>query len=233
MENTQKISTKKIVLTALMAALTFVGSYLRIKLPVSVMGTTAFHLGNIFCALSGILLGPGLGGLAAGMGSMIFDMMDPNYIDECLITFVMKGMYGLITGLPGEGEEEFQELCEFLKETRLERVGAFAFSPEEGTPAAEMEFVDNEIAQKRAELVEMIQSEIMDAYNESFIGKTLEILVDGFDEEFEQFYGRTYADSPDIDGRVWIASDEPLREGQFVTVTIDGIVDGDLAGYLA
>ena len=139
----------------------------------------------------------------------------------------------LITGLPGEGEEEFQELCEFLKETRLERVGAFAFSPEEGTPAAEMEFVDNEIAQKRAELVEMIQSDIMDDYNASFIGKTLEILVDGYDEEFEQFYGRTYADSPDIDGRVWIASDEPLREGQFVMVTIDGIVDGDLAGYLA
>jgi len=139
----------------------------------------------------------------------------------------------LITGLPGEGEEEFQELCEFLKETRLERVGAFAFSPEEGTPAAEMEFVDNEIAVKRAELVEMLQSDIMDAYNASFIGKTLEILVDGYDEELEQFFGRTYADSPDIDGRVWIASDEPLREGTFVMVTIDGCVDGDLTGYLA
>ena len=94
MENKQRISTKKIVLTARMAALTVVGSGLRIKLPVSVMGTTAFHLGNIFCALSGILLGPGLGGLAAGMGSMIFDMMD-----QCLITFFMKGMYGLVTGL--------------------------------------------------------------------------------------------------------------------------------------
>ena len=139
----------------------------------------------------------------------------------------------LITGLPGEGEEEFQELCEFLKETRLERVGAFAFSPEEGTPAAEMEFVDNETAQKRAELVEMIQSGIMDDYNASFIGKTLEILVDGYDEEYEQFYGRTYADSPDIDGRVWIASDEPLREGSFVMVTIEGVLDGDLTGYLA
>ena len=139
----------------------------------------------------------------------------------------------LITGLPSEGEEEFQELCEFLKETRLERVGAFAFSPEEGTPAAEMEFVDNEIAQKRAELIEMIQSDIMDDYNASFIGKTMEILVDGYDEEFEQFYGRTYADSPDIDGRVWIASEEPLREGTFVTVTIEGCVDGDLTGYLA
>ena len=139
----------------------------------------------------------------------------------------------LITGLPGEGEEEFQELCEFLRELRLERVGAFAFSPEEGTPAAEMDFVDNEIAVKRAETIEMIQSAIMDDWCESFIGKTLEVLVDGFDEEMEQFYGRTYADSPDIDGRVWIASDEPLREGDFITVTIDGCIEGDLSGYIA
>ena len=138
----------------------------------------------------------------------------------------------LITGLPGEGEEEFQELCEFLRELRLERVGAFAFSPEEGTPAAEMEYPDNEIAQKRAEIIEMLQSGIMDDYNASMIGKTMEILVDGYDEEMEQFYGRTYADSPDIDGRVWLASEEPLREGTFVTVRIDGCVDGDLSGYV-
>ena len=139
----------------------------------------------------------------------------------------------LITGLPGEGEEEFAELCQFLRDLRLERVGAFAFSPEEGTPAAEMEFVDNEIAVKRAETIEMIQSSIMDDWCESFIGKTLEVLVDGYDEELEQFYGRTYADSPDIDGRVWIASDEPLREGDFITVTIDGCIEGDLSGYIA
>ena len=138
----------------------------------------------------------------------------------------------LITGLPGEGEEEFRELCDFLRETKMERVGAFAFSPEEGTPAAEMEHVDTETAQKRAEIVEMLQSEIMDEWNASMIGKTLEVLVDGYDEEAEQFYGRTYADSPDIDGRVWIASEEPLREGEFVMVTIDGCRDGDLSGYV-
>ena len=137
----------------------------------------------------------------------------------------------LITGLPGEGEEEFQELCQFLREMRLERVGAFAFSPEEGTPAAEMEFVDNEVAQHRAELIEMLQSGIMDDYNASMMGKALEILVDGYDEEREQFFGRTYADSPDIDGRVWIASEEPLTEGTFVTIKIDGCQDGDLSGY--
>ena len=138
----------------------------------------------------------------------------------------------LITGLPGEGEEEFQELCDFLREERLERVGAFVFSPEEGTSAAQMEFVDNETAAARAQTIEMLQSGIMDDYNAALLGKTLEVLVDGYDEEAEQFYGRTYADSPDIDGRVWLASEEPLREGAFVQVKIDGCVDGDLTGYV-
>ena len=137
----------------------------------------------------------------------------------------------VITGLPGEGEEEFQELCRFLKEQRMERVGAFAFSPQEGTPAFDMEYVDNETAQHRAELLEMIQSGIMDDYNASMMGRVMDVMVDGYDEEAEQFYGRTYADSPDIDGRVWIASQEPLREGSFVKVCIDGCLEGDLTGY--
>lgn len=139
----------------------------------------------------------------------------------------------LITGLPGEGEAEFQELMDFLRELRLERVGAFPFSPEEGTKAAQMEHVDAEVAMERAQRVELLQSEIMDAYNASLIGKTMEVLVDGFDEEYEQFYGRTYADSPEIDGRVWISSQEPLQEGAFVQVTIDGVQDGDLMGFAA
>ena len=138
----------------------------------------------------------------------------------------------VITGLPGEGEAEFEELCAFLKEMKLERVGAFPFSPEEGTPAAKMEFVDSEIAQQRAQMIESIQSRIMDAHNEAMIGRELKVLVDGYDEEYEQFYGRTYADSPDIDGRVWIATEESIAEGQFVRVCIDGLVDGDLTGFV-
>ena len=138
----------------------------------------------------------------------------------------------VITGLPGEGEEEFEELCQFLKEMRLERVGAFPFSPEEGTPAAEMEHPDFEIAQQRAQMMETIQSRIMDDYNEAMIGRQLAVLVDGYDEEFGQYFGRTYADSPEIDGRVWIACDEDLSEGCFVTVCIDGLVEGDLSGYV-
>ena len=138
----------------------------------------------------------------------------------------------VITGLPGEGEAEFEELCEFLAEQKLERVGAFPFSPEDGTPAAEMEHVDSDTAQARAQAVEAIQSRIMDEYNSAMIGKTIDVMVDGFDEEYEQFYGRTYADSPDIDGRVWIASEEALVEGNFIKVTIDGLIDGDLSGYV-
>jgi ribosomal protein S12 methylthiotransferase len=79
----------------------------------------------------------------------------------------------LITGLPGEGEEEFAELCEFLKEQRLVRTGAFVFSPEEGTPAADMEHVDTDTAADRAEMIQAIQAEIMDEYSASMIGKTM------------------------------------------------------------
>ena len=138
----------------------------------------------------------------------------------------------VITGLPGEGEEEFNELCEFLMRHRLERVGAFPFSPEEGTPAAEMEFVDSEIAQIRAQQIEDIQSRIMDDYNASMQGKVVDVLVDGYDEDVQQYYGRTYADSPEIDSRVWLATDEPLGEGSFIKVCIDGVVDGELSGYV-
>ena len=96
---TQALTTKRLVLTALLAALTTAGSALRITLPIDIAGTTSFHLGNILCALSGILLGPWLGGLAAGLGSAIYDMLNPLYISECWITFLTKGLYALAAGL--------------------------------------------------------------------------------------------------------------------------------------
>ena len=138
----------------------------------------------------------------------------------------------VITGLPGEGDGEFAELCEFLKEQRLERVGVFPFSPEEGTPAVQMEFVDSEVAQARAQQLEIIQSAIMDDYNAAMMGKTVTVLIDGFDADVCQFYGRTYADSPEIDSRVWVASQESLLEGTFIKVCIDGVADGELTGYV-
>ena len=95
-----------------------------------------------------------------------------------------------------------------------------------------MEFVDSEIAQSRAQQIETIQSRIMDDYNASMQGKLMEVLVDGYDEDAEQYFGRTYADSPEIDSRVWLATDEPLQEGSFIKVCIDGIADGELSGYV-
>ncbi len=134
----------------------------------------------------------------------------------------------LIAGLPGEGEAEFEELCAFLREAKIERVGVFPFSPEEGTPAEKMEHVDFEEAQRRADLIMELQAPIMDEFCASFIGKTLDILCEGYDEERGQWYGRSYADSPEIDGQVFFEGEG--REGELVRVLIDSAEDGLLYG---
>lgn len=96
----KKLTTKRIAIAGLMAALTVIGSWMRIKIPVDIGGNTAFHLGNIMCALSGILLGPWLGGAAAGLGSALYDiLLDPAYFDEAWITFLTKAAYGVVSGL--------------------------------------------------------------------------------------------------------------------------------------
>ena len=136
----------------------------------------------------------------------------------------------LITGLPGEGEEELAELCDFLREVRIERAGVFPFSPEDGTKAAKMEHVDFEEAHRRAEIVVDVQSDIIDAYNESVLGSVREILCEGFDPQAQMFYGRSYAESPDIDGRVWFTAEEEVPAGTFVSVRLTGTMDGELTG---
>lgn len=138
----------------------------------------------------------------------------------------------LITGLPGEGEKEFDELCDFLREFRMERVGAFVFSPEEGTRAAKMEYPDTEIARQRADFIEELQSRIMDDWNESMMGKRLQVLCEGFDADENCYYGRTYADSPDIDGRILFESEQTLEPGDFVTVEVTDACDGELIGVM-
>ena len=138
----------------------------------------------------------------------------------------------LITGLPGEGEEELAELCDFLREVRIERAGVFPFSPEDGTKAAKMEHVDFEEAQRRAEIVVDVQSDIIDAYNDSVLGSTREVLCEGFDPQAQMFYGRSYAESPDIDGRIWFTAAEEVPAGSFVPVRLTGTMDGELTGEM-
>jgi len=138
----------------------------------------------------------------------------------------------LIVGLPGEGEEEFEELCEFLREVRIERAGVFPFSPEEGTRAALMEHVDAEEAARRAELAVDVQSDIIDDYNDSLLGQEREVLCEGFDGQAQMFFGRTYAESPEIDGRVYFTAEEAVQPGTFVTVRFTGTMDGELTGEM-
>jgi len=134
----------------------------------------------------------------------------------------------LIAGLPGEGEAEFEELCGFLKEARIERVGVFPFSPEEGTPAASMEHVDFEEARHRSDLIMELQAPIMDDFCNSFVGKTIKVLYEYYDEENGWHVGRCYADSPDIDGQVLFSGD--CTEGDMVDVLITSTEDGLLYG---
>ena len=138
----------------------------------------------------------------------------------------------LIAGLPGEGEAEFEELCAFLREARIERAGVFPFSPEEGTPAAEMPAVPAEEAQRRADLIMELQAPIMDDFNRSFIGKTIRILCEGRDEESGLLMGRSFADSPEIDGYVLFEGFCPPGEFADVLITSaeDGILHGEEAG---
>ena len=139
----------------------------------------------------------------------------------------------LICGLPGEGEAEFEELCEFLQEAGIERAGIFQFSPEEGTPAAVMEHqVEPEVAARRVELLVELQSRVMDAYNESRLGETLEVLCEGFDPDMGCYAGRSYADSPDVDGKVFFTAAGLVPAGTFVNVRITGTEDGDLMGEI-
>ena len=136
----------------------------------------------------------------------------------------------LITGLPGEGEAEFEELCGFLREVRIERAGVFPFSPEAGTRAARMDHVDQEEAKRRAELAVDVQSDIIDAYNENILGQTREVLCEGFDAQAQMYFGRSYAESPDIDGRIWFTADREAEPGSFLTVRLTGTMDGELTG---
>ncbi len=139
----------------------------------------------------------------------------------------------IITGLPGEDEAAFDELCRFLWDQRMLRAGVFPYSPEEGTPAAGMDRVDEEEAARRAELVVDIQSRIMDEWNEEMQGETLEVLCEGFDGQSMCYVGRSYAESPDIDGRIYFTAQEPVETGAFVQVRITGAMDGELTGELA
>ncbi|MBR2339777.1 MAG: 30S ribosomal protein S12 methylthiotransferase RimO [Clostridia bacterium] len=137
-----------------------------------------------------------------------------------------------MVGFPGESERDFEELCEFIKETEFDRFGAFTYSAEEGTLAAEMDGqIDEQVKQDRYDALMAIQLDISTRLNEKKVGKTVTVLCEGFDSVAETHYGRSSADAPDVDGRVYFSSKRRVPEGEFVKVRITEALDYDLFGY--
>ena len=140
----------------------------------------------------------------------------------------------VMTGFPGETEEDFEELCLFIKQAQFDRLGCFAFSPEEGTAAATMpQQVPDEVKERRRDIVMEEQTRISDRLNEAKIGRTLAVLVESFDKYAECWFGRSEADAPDIDGKVFFSC-KPGRvhPGDIIQVKITETMDWDLMGEM-
>ena len=137
----------------------------------------------------------------------------------------------VIVGFPGETEKQFNELRSFIKETKFERLGAFAYSREEGTPAYSMpKQVTEKTKQKRLDMIMSDQNRIHNDFNERFVGTELTVICEGYDPVSECHFGRSYADAPDIDGKVYFNAPRRIKEGEFVKVDITEILDYDLYG---
>lgn len=137
----------------------------------------------------------------------------------------------VMTGFPGETEKDFEELCAFIKEMKFERLGCFAFSCEEGTAAAEMtNQIDEDVKAHRRDVVMELQSRIAAAYQEEQIGTVKQVLVESFDKYAECWFGRTAADAPDIDGKVFFTAKGRIAPGDIINVRITEAMDWDLVG---
>ncbi len=139
----------------------------------------------------------------------------------------------LIAGFPGESKKDFAKLCEFVKETNFERLGCFAYSAEEGTPAADFEDqIDEDVKKHRAEVIMDQQYLSAEKFNRKMIGKEIEVVVEGFDKYATCYFGRSYADAPDIDPKVFFSAKRGLSTGDFVKVHIDDFMEYDLLGTM-
>ena len=139
----------------------------------------------------------------------------------------------LIAGFPGETKKDFAKLCEFVKDTNFERLGCFAYSPEEGTPAAGFDNqIDEDVKKHRAEVIMDQQYLSAEKFNRKMVGKEIEVVVEGFDKYATCYFGRSYADAPDIDPKVFFSAKKGLSTGDFVKVHIDDYMEYDLLGTM-
>ena len=137
----------------------------------------------------------------------------------------------LITGFPGETQEDFEQLAQFVKDVAFERLGCFPYSQEEGTPAAQLPGqLDEEEKERRAQLITETQLGIMERQGQELIGRRLTVLTEGFEEESGAWFGRSYMDAPDVDGRVYFTAAQPPAPGDFVEVLVEDCLDGEIFG---
>ncbi len=138
----------------------------------------------------------------------------------------------MLVGFPGESEEQFAELCDFVREIEFDRLGCFAYSQEEGTPAAALDGqLSDEVKERRAELLMETQADIMIAKNEERVGQEATVITEGFDRYAECYFGRSEADAPEIDGKIFFTvSGERPRLGDYLTVRLEEVMDYDLIG---
>ncbi len=146
----------------------------------------------------------------------------------------VPGMYirtTVITGFPGETDSDFDKLLSFIKEVRFERLGAFIYSREEGTPAYDMpDQVPEKLKRRRHDAIMREQKRIHDSINKNSVGKIIRVINEGYDQVAESYYGRSFADAPEIDGKIYYSSPRRLREGEFVDVLVNEVLDYDLTG---
>ena len=156
---------------------------------------------------------------------------------EALIAKLRENIEGVqlrttvMVGFPGETEEDFELLCNFLKRVKFDKLGVFTYSPEEETPAFDMDGqISEDVKESRAEAVEILQSEIALEYFGGRVGKTAPVIVEGFDRYAECFFGRSAAEAPDIDGKIFFTAEGSLREGEIINVKITECMEFELIG---
>ncbi len=156
---------------------------------------------------------------------------------KALIAHIREQVPGIVlrttvmTGFPGETEEDFEELCRFIQDAKFERLGCFAYSAEEGTKAAVMpDQIPEDVKEHRRDIVMQEQERVVADWLEAQIGKTVRVLVESYDRYAECWFGRTEGDAPDIDGKVFFTCEKDIQAGDMVDVTVIDYMDWDLVG---
>lgn len=174
-----------------------------------------------------------------GVGSVLKRMNRPG--DEAQLLALLEKLRAkvpdvtlrttLIVGFPGETEEEFDALCRFVRKAKFDKLGVFCYSREEDTPAYDLpDQIEEELKEKRREILDTVQTDVVEEKQAALLGKTLTVLVEGYDRFGECWFGRSVREAPDIDGKIFFTGGSNIAVGDFIQVEIEEVMDYDLIG---